>query len=243
MKGDAGKRRKIDYGPLGARQNPLGFKLQSTNSKKQQEFDQKIVNYIKSMKPFSTVDDEYFVDIFSSITDLKVMSRTTLMRRIKEEKERDSNDTKTSLANAEPVCTVADIWSTKHHGYLGVTCHWLDENLERRSRVLTCKNFKNPHTAERIAELLSFIHEDHGLTVGKIVSTITDNASNMVKAFRTFGVNLRVNDDEEENNSSEEEVISETEDGLMSIYLPNHQRFAFLFTVYKCLTFVMFRVG
>lgn len=77
--------------------------------------------------------------------------------------EREQSETPNLLANVEKVCTVADIWSTKHHRFMGVSCHWLDENLERRGRVLACPNFKSPHTADRVAELLSLIHEANGL--------------------------------------------------------------------------------
>lgn len=134
---------------------------------------------------------------------------------------------------------MADIWSTKHHGYLGVSTHWIDDQLKRRGRVLACKNFKNPHTAERIAEELYMIHDEHGLPVHKIVSTITDNASNMVKAFRDFGVQIE-NSDEDEINSEEidfyvnaddeNDVISETEfEPQAEVFLPKHQRFEYFF--------------
>lgn len=208
----------------------MGFKPVA-NSGKQKEFNENIVDYIVgSMKPFSTVDDAAFVKLFSFDKDIKIMSRSTLMRRIEEKDKQVHNETVVALTEAETICTVGDIWSTKHHGYLGMTCHWLNDKLERRGRVLACRNFKSPHTADRIAEQICSIHEEHGLDVNKIISTITDNASNMVKAFKDFGVNLLcssidgediISDDEEPTELDEENL----EDGLISVYLPTHQRF------------------
>lgn len=214
------------------RLNPLGFKPVSKSSKKQQEFDNDIVDYIiDSMKPFSTVEQKSFIKLFNCAPDVKVMSRSTLMRRIEDKKQKDFNETVSELAKVDVVCTMADIWSTKHHGYLGVSTHWIDDQLVRRGRVLACKNFKNPHTAERIAEELYMIHNDHGLPVRKIVSTITDNASNMVKAFRDFGVQIE-NSDEDEIISEENDVMSETEfEAQAEVFLPKHQRFEYFFNI------------
>lgn len=39
-------------------------------------------------------------------------------------------------------CTTADIWSCKNRSFLGVTVHWIDDNLERRSAALSCSRFK-----------------------------------------------------------------------------------------------------
>lgn len=152
------------------------------------------------------------------------------MRRIEDQKQEDFKETVSELAKADEVCTMADIWSTKHHGYLGVSTHWIDDQLRRRGRVLSCKNFKNPHTAERIAEELSSIHESYGLAVQKIVSTITDNASNMVKAFKEFGVEIQRFEEGEDTvnestNDEENDDLIEPEDFLADIYLPKHQRF------------------
>lgn len=155
------------------------------------------------------------------------MSRKTLMTRIATQNKKDHDETQETLAKTKTVCTMADIWSTKHHGYMGVSCHWLNDNMERRSRVLACQNFKNPHTAERIADVIFSVHENYKIDVGKIISTITDNASNMIKSFKLFGVRLDDEDEEEVvEPDGENEALNDDQldDDSTSIYLPKHQR-------------------
>lgn len=172
--------------------NPLGFKVISGITKKQQRLNDNIVEYITaSMKPFSTVDDPNFVRLFDFDKELKIMSRGKLMRLIKRKCSRTNDETVMALSKAEYFCTMADIWSSKHHSYMGVTVHWLDDDLKRHSRVLDCAHFENPHSHDRTAEIIGSIHTDYELGVGNIVCTITDSASIMVKAFRIFGVSLQ----------------------------------------------------
>lgn len=69
------------------------------------------------------------------------------------------------------------------------------------------------------------------MEVEDTISTITDNASNMVKAFKTFGVHLIdvVDDDDdtnEDNHCDDEEACTELEDFTFTgLCLPKHQRF------------------
>lgn len=88
------------------------------------------------------------------------------------------------------LCATADIWSTKHKSYMGVTVHWIDsKTLERKSNVLCCRRFESPHTADRIALLLNSVYKEFGIE-DKILVTVTDNASNFVRAFNEFGISM-----------------------------------------------------
>lgn len=220
------------------KKNPLNFVTISKSTTKQQRFDDNLVDYIVgSMKPFSTVDDEAFVALFSFDKEIKIMSRRTLMRNIAVRGDEDHKKTVAALKEVDEVCTAADIWSSKHHGYMGITCHWLDDELQRRSRVLACRNFKGRHTAERTGEIISKIHDENGLPVQKIVTTITDNDFTMVKAFKLFGVKLvnpaltndkigDENDSDSDGDDDEEMPDPEpTDDEYRHVLLSNHQRF------------------
>lgn len=96
----------------------------------------------------------------------------------------------TLLSLAEYVCCTADIWSTKRKSFMGVTVHWIDKDtLERQSKLLCCRRFYSPHDNVRIAELLSDIYTEFGITF-KVIGTVIDNASNFTKAFKTFGISI-----------------------------------------------------
>lgn len=61
--------------------------------------------------------------------------------------------------------------------------HWFDNNLERYSKALACREMLGQHTYENIAEILDSIINEFNLQ-NKITLIVTDNASNFVKAFR-----------------------------------------------------------
>ncbi len=64
---------------------------------------------------------------------------------------------KTSLAAVDFVCATADCWSSSNRAYLGVTIHWLDESLIRKSQALACKRIVGSHTFNVLAEALESI--------------------------------------------------------------------------------------
>lgn len=114
----------------------------------QELFDKKLVNYVvNSMKPLSTVDDPNFRQLFEGIgTNVTIMSRRTLSRKIESQTSSIIKKLIITLQNIKYVCTTADIWSTKHRSFMGVTAHWIDEHtLERLSGTLACRRFKGVH--------------------------------------------------------------------------------------------------
>lgn len=159
----------------------------------QEQFEKNIVEYfIHSMISFRTIEDPYFLKIFTDLdisnTGLKLISRRTLIRRIDNYYENQINQIKSELEEVPYVCTTIDIWSGKKRSFLGVTAHWIKKDLKRKSVALVCQRFKGTHSFDHISELILGINRDFGLTTQKLVASVTDNGSNFVKAFRVFGV-------------------------------------------------------
>lgn len=121
---------------------------------------------------------------------LSFMSSYHIKNKIRGNFEAFQTETTALLCGLDYVCLTADIWGTRHASYFGITCHYLDCNTcERKSLALNCSHFHNPHTNENIAEEMQMLYSKYGLEPRKIVATVTDNASNFVKAFREFGAN------------------------------------------------------
>lgn len=127
----------------------------------------------------------------------------------------------------DTVCTTADIWSAQNRSFFGVTCHWIDKDtLERHSAALACTRLKGRHTYDAVAAKLNEIHAEYRIQT-KVKSTVTDNGSNFVKAFREFGVR----EDESDDYSDEVRfldvggLLQEDGDGEQ-FFLPQHQRCA-----------------
>lgn len=81
-----------------------------------------------------------------------------------------------------------------------MTVHWITPDLIRKSAALACGRFTGSHTFDRIAEINNECLVQFDLDTGKVVSTVTDNASNFKKAFIEFRAN------NEDSDSSADEV-------------------------------------
>ena len=127
--------------------------------------------------------------------------------------------------------TVAVFW--------GVIGHVLNDDLKRKSFALACRFFPGKHTYDRIAKLLTDIHDEYNIPVEKIVCCVTDklNGSNFVKIytkfleglFKEFGVDFQSlhhddsNDEEDETPNSgdiEDDIQDVDMDNVMTLQEP-----------------------
>lgn len=101
----------------------------------------------------------------------------------------DNEDFKKELSKQPYICIAADVWSNRHRSYMGVTSCYLNENFEPISQILCCRRFKNPHTSDRISELIHSITEEFGITKS-VIACVTDNAANFVRSFKDHGISI-----------------------------------------------------
>lgn len=155
--------------------------------------DKLIVNFVvDTMSPMSIVENKSFRALIEGAQQLthppKLMCRRTYNNKIADAYTEYKGSLKNRLKAAQFVCTTADIWSSSRRSYLGMTVHWIDsDTFARNSSSLACRRFKGSHTFDKIAELIIEIHEEYDLRLSQITKTVTDNGSNMVKAFKIFG--------------------------------------------------------
>ncbi|KZS06552.1 Uncharacterized protein APZ42_029949 [Daphnia magna] len=69
--------------------------------------------------------------------------------------------------------------------FLGMTIHWIADDMERQSYCLAIRRIQGTCDYDVLARLIESIHEEYDITL-KVVTTVTDNGSNFVKAFRLF---------------------------------------------------------
>ena len=113
---------------------------------------------------------------------------------------------KLEMQQAQDLCLTVDLWSSRDmRSFLGITGHFiLDYTLQ--SIMITCCRFKGSHTGDRI---FSVYQETlaHFAIAEKIGHVITDNASNMVKAFTLPGMeDLAIDDDDDDEDEGEEQL-------------------------------------
>uniref|UniRef100_A0A3Q2V7V7 BED-type domain-containing protein n=1 Tax=Haplochromis burtoni TaxID=8153 RepID=A0A3Q2V7V7_HAPBU len=138
---------------------------------------------------------------------------------------------KKTFNELEYISTTADIWTAFNKSYLGVTIHWINPHSMQREKA------EDSRVAIRnIAVELDIIHSHYGIS-HKITSTVTDNGSNFVKAFKKY---QPVEEDDSENDE-DEVTFTNMNDALknsvgdendndenvgVTITLPPHQRCA-----------------
>lgn len=132
----------------------------------------------------SVVESQNFKNLLEKLNPkYQVPSRKTLTTKLIHEKCSEMrNDIKHKLKSAQNICLTLDLWSNSQmRAFLGVTGHYIAD-WQMRSVMLACSRFKGKHTGDAI-------HREYEETIAnyeighKVSNIVTDNASNMIKAF------------------------------------------------------------
>ena len=118
------------------------------------------------------------------------------------------------LLYAQKISVCTDIWTKKGmtSSYLGITGHFFCRQDQKKHVVtLAVRILPHPHTAEYIRSTLDEVLSEWCIPLTKLKAVITDNGSNMVKAFRNIA-SITDDSDNEEEELEEEEVTGEDVD-------------------------------
>ena len=88
---------------------------------------------------------------------------------------------------APQICLTLDIWTNRQiHSYLGMTARFIID-FKLKSVMLACPHFRGSHKGEDILLHFTGIVRAFDIT-GKVDNIVTDNSSNMLKAFRLLEI-------------------------------------------------------
>lgn len=206
----------------------------------QATLDKLVLNFVcEANQPFSVVETPSFKTMIETLQPHTVMTRKTLCTRIKEAAKHKKSIIIKKLSAVNYVATTTDCWSARQRSYLGVTCHWIDNNsLERHSAALACRRLKGSHTFDILAAALEEIHSEYHIRE-KVTRTTTDSGSNFLKAFRLYGeetTNVQEESDSTLDDATEDESESEVDyqdvsailddNTGLEYQLPRHQKCA-----------------
>ncbi|CAH1394987.1 unnamed protein product [Nezara viridula] len=196
----------------------IGMPILPRNKKQpsQLEFEINILKFLSHTQvPLKTVDNPYFIKIFEHLDisrkGLSLISYNDVVKKMETLVQNNKNFLKLTFKNLNYVCTTLDIWSGIQNFVLGITAHWIKEDLDRGSAAIAYRKFQRSLSVERISQLITEIHNDYGLSHAKIVATMMDNKNDFSKALEDFGVNKKfivtnesvVSDDSESESDSE----------------------------------------
>jgi hypothetical protein len=120
---------------------------------------------------------------------------------------------------APQICITLDIWTNRQmRSYLGMTANFITE-FHLMSAMIACRRFHGSHTGEDILEHFLEIEKEFVIS-GKVENIITDDGSNMLKAFGLL--NLEEDSDDPTDCDDEELQPVEVLCRELDIIKPNH---------------------
>ncbi len=92
----------------------------------------------------STVDDTAFRAKITTLNPkASAMGAKKLRKMIENERKVFEEEVIAAISSVANICLTADMWSTTHRSWIGMTAHWLDGKiLVRKSGALCCKRMK-----------------------------------------------------------------------------------------------------
>ena len=188
---------------LAERQSTLtpGLTLGKERSNPSEAFHDRVLKdlcrwIVDSGIPFSTVENDQFKRFMATVNgSISVPSRFTVQRYIC--KERDDLQLRVQdllRASTTRIGLTTDAWSSRvFRGYIVISAHWIDDEWNLRSCILTFESFPSPHTGRAFSDLLLRAIADWKLT-DRLQGVTTDNGSDICAGIRLFHEELMLND-------------------------------------------------
>lgn len=154
---------------------------------------------------FSIIENDSFLNLISYVScdQAQIVTTKTLMGDLSTKYEKIKIILKERIDNSKYLCLTADGWSNQSRSYMGVTIHFFDDKLKKRSFLLGFRRMFGRHTYEAIKDILLKIIKDFKINLSKIRHIVTDGASNFEKAFKVYGTMDDESIDEQETNDEE----------------------------------------
>ncbi|XP_036142944.1 zinc finger BED domain-containing protein 4-like [Monomorium pharaonis] len=140
--------------------------------------------------PLSAVENKGFKKLMKTIVPLyKVPSRRTVTRLLEDRYKTLKNNFIAKIDGAICYSLTCDNWTDiTNQSYLGVTIHYLTDELKMKSGCIGVFPLYKNHTAEYLAKSLNTIIKEFKLNCSKITAIITDSAANIKLAIeKTVG--------------------------------------------------------
>jgi hypothetical protein len=175
--------------------------LESPNLDKVQKlvdrFRMKLLNFmINAMQPLSLVDNPHFRDLFPEVLT-PMVSGAAVGSKIEDLLNICQTKVTNLLANVKYICLAVDVWSKNTYSFIGFTSHWMTDDFEKRSAVLTCSRFVEI-TSNNLLNQLNEVLNIYNLSREQIVAIISDgyetaDCDDFLSTQKTFHVESVVN--------------------------------------------------
>jgi hypothetical protein len=144
-------------------------------------------------KKFMNIVDPCYTPPSRRTVTRRVTSNLQLMKdAIKHDLEKLAED---NLLTGS-IHATTDLWSSRSlEPIIGVKFHFFDVNFKLNAKTVAYRHFGSRHTGENISAAFGEILLEYGIAYQDIGYVITDNASNMLKAFSIFSEEIKLADE------------------------------------------------
>lgn len=194
-------------------------KKYDSSSERQKQISKKLVVFLACTGvPYSLIERDEFKALIAELDcRYSVPSRSMVNTTLNDMMSRLVSTIKSHLSKARKVNICCDIWTKKgmSASFMGVTAHFLSSN-KRHFATLAVRRMPSPHTGENIFMIIQSVISDFEISDIQLNKVLTDNGSNMVKAFKNISMKkYTIDDDASEPDPEDDDTSSpEKEDEL-----------------------------
>lgn len=136
----------------------------------------------------STVQKEGFKLLMKTVAPLyTVPSRKTMTRLVDARYEILKERFVATIKEIDSYSLTCDNWTdVSNQSYLGVTIHYVTEQMEVKSGCVGVFPLSENHTSQYLGECLKSVIQDFGLKKSRIMAVVADSAANIKKAIRDY---------------------------------------------------------
>lgn len=145
--------------------------------------------FIKDFQPFSIVEDSGFREFTKALNpSYELPSRKTISQTlIPALYERCLVNSKEAALKIKSACITTDSWTSPNtESFMAATAHFIDDNFQIKSLLLTCSHSPEAHTSKNLSSELRKITEEWQIDT-KVLICISDNAANIKGAILSLG--------------------------------------------------------
>ena len=118
------------------------------------------------------------------------------------------------IQNTRKISFCTDLWTKKGmtSSYIGISTHFFSlQNYASHCTMLAVRRIKHPHTGLAIRQVFDTILGEWVIPTNKVRAVVTDNGSNIVKAFKEHIAQI-IHDLEAEGEADEEGMMEQEAD-------------------------------
>ena len=149
---------------------------------------------VMSMQPFSVVEEEYFIEMIKKFDPhYRIPNRKYIKKHVINRFDNRRKILKYDIEKIKSgISLTTDMWTSdnSHTAFLGVTCHYIDDNWTLRHFLLDIIPFHESHSGKNMAQTLTNLLSELNLS-SKTFAITTDNAASMLVCGREMANELK----------------------------------------------------